>query len=92
MITNASTTSSKSIADYALELKSLREEIDEKSKQARTRLLNEYDQGLNEVTMASDDYRKQEIRFINAFESMKRDCLRQIEALRLECATLKEGK
>jgi len=76
-------------ADFKQKADALQEEINVASKDARTRLLNEFDCAISEIETASDDYRKQEQRFISFFFSMKKEGLKHLESLREECASLR---
>ena len=72
--------------------KAIKEEAASLEPQIRANLLNEFDEAMEQITVASDDYRMQELRFVHAFSQM-RDALRNhLLSLRIECDQIKGEK
>lgn len=72
--------------------KLVKEEIAALEPTVRANLLNEFDEAMAQVTIASDDYRNQELRFIHAFSQTRETLANHLKSLREECAALKGEK
>ena len=79
----------KEAEEFRNEADTLDQEIAAASKDTRSRLLNEFDAAIAEIETSTDDYRKQEQRFISFFCSMKKEAFEHLESLRKECNSLR---
>ena len=79
-------------ASYNEQTKAVKEEIASLEPQVRARMLSEFDEAMEQVTIASDDYRRQELRFVRAFAQMREILSNHLQSLHNECVSFKGDK